>query len=134
MSTYLCKEITADIVGAYLGIYRATCAFRREYEPPRLARELIQALNQRGRETLELSPPRSKTALGQSVQSLFLVNSEVLVLVVKLARLRLQEQAALEKLLNQPTWRVGLALNFGSRAPEFWRTQRSPMLEKGRQT
>jgi hypothetical protein len=127
MTEYLCKEITADVVGTYLSVYRATCAFRREHEPSRLAWELIKALSQRGREVVEIFParPKATSAKNKPGQSVFLVNGEVIVLVLKVVHLHDTEREALEKLVCNTTGVVGLALNFGSRSPEFWRAQRS---------
>jgi hypothetical protein len=126
MTEYLCKEITADVVGVYLSIYRATYAYRHEHEPLKLSRELVDALSKRGREAVEIFPVQRKTASSKSKpgQSVFLVNGQVIVLVLKVARLHERERDALEKLICNTTWRVGLALNFGSRFPEFWRAQK----------
>jgi hypothetical protein len=126
MTEYLCKEITADVVGAYLSIYRATCAYRHEHEPPKLARELISALTKRGREAVEIFPPRRRVTSAKSRpgQSVFLVNGKVIVLVLKVVHLHDREREALEKLICSTSWTVGLALNFGSRSPEFWRAQK----------
>ena len=129
MPEYLCKEITADVIGTYLGVYRSTCAYRNEYTPRRLASELIAALTKRDRETAEIvQKPRRLDPYQNRVseQSAFLVNGEVLVLVFKVGRLNDREREVLEKLINSTTCIVGLALNFGSRKPDFWRLQKTP--------
>ena len=126
MSEYLCKEITADVVGAYFSVYRATCAYRRKHEPPKLAQELINSLTSRGREAVGILPPRPKMTnpIKSTAQSVFLVNGKVVVLVLKVVHLRDREREALERLVYSTIWTVGLALNFGSRSPEFWRAQK----------
>jgi len=127
MTEYLCKEITADIIGAYFKVYRDTCAFRREYEPAKLAKELMWALAERDRVSVQVFPLRRGTGLGRNpnTQSAFLVNNQVLVVVTKVIHLRVQDREALEKQLGASEWQVGLALNFGSRTPEFWRSQKN---------
>ncbi len=137
MTEFLCREITADVIGIYLSVYRASCAYRREHEPPKLARELMEALAKRGRETLEIAQPRHRRrafAQNKTVQSVFLVNDQVLVQVLKVIHLNTREYDALEQLFCNSTCMVGLALNFGSRTPEFWRTQQSDNAPKGRRT
>ena len=135
MTEFLCREITADVIGIYLSVYRASCAYRREHEPPKLAGELMEALAKRGRETLEIAQPRRRKAFAQNrmVQSVFLVNDQVLVQVLKVVHLNYREYDALEQLFCNSTCVVALALNFGSRTPEFWRTQQSDTAPKGRQ-
>jgi hypothetical protein len=127
MTEYLCREITADVIGAYLIVYRDTCAFRREYEPAKLAKELMWALAERDRVSIQVFPPKRGSGLGRNTnaQSAFLVNSQVLVVVTKVIHLRIQDREALEKQLGTSEWEVGLALNFGSRTPEFWRSQKN---------
>ncbi len=134
MTEFLCREITADVIGIYLSVYRASCAYRREHEPPKLAGELMDALAKRGRETLEIAqrPHRRTSAQNKTVQSVFLVNDQVLVQVLKVVHMNYREYDALEQLFCNSTCSVGLALNFGSRTPEFWRTQQSENAQKGR--
>lgn len=134
MTEFLCREITADVIGIYLSVYRASCAYRREHEPPKLAGELMDALAKRGRETLEIAqrPHRRTSAQNKTVQSVFLVNDQVLVQVLKVVHMNYREYDALEQLFCNSTCAVGLALNFGSRTPEFWRTQQSENAQKGR--
>lgn len=134
MTEFLCREITADVIGIYLSVYRASCAYRREHEPPKLAGELMDALAKRGRETLEIAqrPHRRTSAQNKTVQSVFLVNDQVLVQVLKVVHMNYREYDALEHLFCNSTCAVGLALNFGSRTPEFWRTQQSENAQKGR--
>ena len=129
MTEFLCREITADVIGTYLGVYRSTSAYRSEHTPLRLARELIAALTKRGRETVEIVQKRRRLDPYQnriSEHSAFLVNGDVLVLVFKVGRLNDREREVLEKLIESTTCVVGLALNFGSRKPDFWRSQKIP--------
>ncbi len=134
MPEYLCKEITADVIGTYLSVFRATCAYRSEHSPRKLAGELINFLSKRGRQTVEIaqSKPRRKPFQHQPVeQSAFLVNGQVLVLVLNVVHLNDGEREALDKLISGTTCVVGFALNFGNRSPEFWRTERSTTAQKG---
>lgn len=125
MAEFLCKEITADIIGAYLIVYRNTCAFRREYEPAKLAKELMWALAERGRVVVQVFPVQRRNGSGhnKNAHSAFLVNNRVLVIVMKVVHLRTKDQELLEKQLSTSEWDAGFALNFGSRTPEFWRAQ-----------
>ncbi len=127
MAEFLCKEITAAIIGAYLLIYRNTSAFRREYAPAKLAKELIWALAERGHVAVQVFPGRRGNGAGhnKNAQSAFLVNNQALVVVMKTIHLRAKDRDALEKQIFTSEWEVGLALNFGSRTPEFWRVQQN---------
>ena len=127
MAEFLCKEIVADIVGVYLLVYRDTCAFRREYEPARLAKQLTEMLTQRGRVVVKvLSGGSGKGTLrNKNARSVLLVNNQCLVVVMKVVHLRSKDFEGLEKQVNASELDVGLALNFGSRTPEFWRVQKN---------
>jgi hypothetical protein len=127
MAEFLCKEIVADIIGVYLLVYRDTCAFRREYEPARLAKQLTEMLTQRGRVVVKvLSGGSGKGTLrNKNARSILLVNNQCLVVVMKVVHLRSKDFEGLEKQVNASELDVGLALNFGSRTPEFWRVQKN---------
>jgi hypothetical protein len=127
MAEFLCKEIVADIIGVYLLVYRDTCAFRREYEPVRLAKQLTEMLTQRGRVVVKvLSGGSGKGTLrNKNARSILLVNNQCLVVVMKVVHLRSKDFEGLEKQVNASELDVGLALNFGSRTPEFWRVQKN---------
>lgn len=127
MTEFLCKEIVADVIGVYLLVYRDTCAFRREYEPVRLAKQMTDLLTQRERVVVQVLSGRSgKGAFrNKNARSIFLVNNQCLVMVMKVVHLRSQDTEELEKQLNASKLDVGLALNFGSRSPEFWRVQKN---------
>jgi|GEM_PF-2898139 len=126
MAEFLCKEIVADVIGAYLLVYRDTCAFRREYEPARLANQMTANLIQRGRVVVKIFSGRSWKGPSRKKNSrcIFLVNNQCLVVVMKVVHLRSRDLEDLDKQVNASELEVGLALNFGSRTPEFWRVQK----------
>jgi hypothetical protein len=126
MKIYLQKELTAQIVGAYLITHRATSAFRREYEPVRLVKDLTDRLAYLGHQSVIVRPARSGRAnRPKNPRSLFVVNETVLVIVTKVIHLRAPDRELLEKHLGETPFTVGLLLNFGSRTPEFWRIQKN---------
>lgn len=121
MKIYLHKELTAQIVGAYLITHRASSAFRREYEPVRLAKDLTDHLLRLGHQVVGIRTSRQKH---KNARSMFVVNGAVLVIVIKAVHLRSPDREVLEKQMGETPFEVGLLLNFGSRIPEFWRIQK----------
>jgi hypothetical protein len=130
MTEFLCKEIIADIIGSYLIVYRDTCAFRQEYEPAKIAKRLIFVLTQRSRNVIKIFTGRAgkETRHNKNARSVFLVDNQCLVSVIKVVHLRKRDREGLEKQLAASEYAVGLALNFGSRSPEFWRVQKTDLL------
>ena len=124
MDETLSDQITAKLIGSYLKMVRDA---QHEQDIQKLARDLRQVMTRHVWQTVELPSLRQReagTANNRITQVVFLVNEQVLVLLLKVVHLRSREWATLERLLAGTHCTVGLVLNFGSRTPEFWRIQK----------
>ena len=123
MDETLSAQITAKLIGSYMKMVRDA---QHEQDIQKLARDLRQVMTRHVWQTVELPPLRQREAGSNNhvIQVVFLVNDQVLVLLLKVVHLRSREWATLERLLAGTHCTVGLVLNFGSRTPEFWRIQK----------